>query len=176
VLFVTSEGEGGSLGDFSVDLDMLSASVEASKIGDRVVQAVARPPADVDLAPLVSAAAVTGQMSTLSYFSTADAVAIVPTVKKPVTEPQPEPDVAPKVIVVPQLAARERDEVSPTQRPIVVTPGTAPGASASMSKRTPVHKQWWLWTIVGLAVAGGVTAGVLVGTARVGDVSVNAQW
>lgn len=30
--------------------------------------------------------------------------------------------------------------------------------------KKPVYKQWWLWTVVGLVVAGGATAaGVLLG-------------
>jgi tetratricopeptide (TPR) repeat protein len=32
--------------------------------------------------------------------------------------------------------------------------------------RTPVYKRWWLWTLVGAAVVGGVTAGVVVGVQR----------
>lgn len=174
-LLVSNDGSGGSLGDFGVDLDMLSSSIEAGKIADRVVMATERMPADVELAPLVSAAAVTGQMATMSYFAEAsETVAVAPTVKKPVTEPEPQPDAVPKVIVVPQIEPRE--EPHEAGKPIVVAPGTTPQATTTVQKSKPVYKQWWLWTIVGLAVAGGVTAGVLVGTARVGDVSVSAQW
>jgi tetratricopeptide (TPR) repeat protein len=31
--------------------------------------------------------------------------------------------------------------------------------------RTPLYKKWWLWTIVGVAVAGGVALGVGLGVA-----------
>ena len=41
---------------------------------------------------------------------------------------------------------------------------------------TPVYKQWWLWTIVGAAVAGGVVAIVVVSTAKIGQVQANATW
>jgi hypothetical protein len=29
---------------------------------------------------------------------------------------------------------------------------------------TPVYKRWWLWTLVGIGVAGAVSAGVVAGT------------
>jgi tetratricopeptide (TPR) repeat protein len=29
--------------------------------------------------------------------------------------------------------------------------------------KTPVYKKWWLWTTVGIVVAGGVAAGVVLG-------------
>ena len=36
--------------------------------------------------------------------------------------------------------------------------------SAQSSKSTPVYKKWWLWTLIGVAVAGGAVAGAVVGT------------
>jgi hypothetical protein len=37
------------------------------------------------------------------------------------------------------------------------------GARAAEPERRPrVYERWWFWTIVGVAVAGGVTAGVLL--------------
>jgi tetratricopeptide (TPR) repeat protein len=41
---------------------------------------------------------------------------------------------------------------------------TAPAATTTREAPTPVYKRWWLWTVVGVAVAGGVVAGVVVGT------------
>jgi hypothetical protein len=29
---------------------------------------------------------------------------------------------------------------------------------------TPVYKKWWVWTLVGIGVAGVVSAGVVAGT------------
>jgi hypothetical protein len=171
LLMVTSTGEGGSLGDFSVDLDLLSASVEAQKIADRIVEALDRPPADSELAPLLSASAVTGQSITMEYFSTrSDAVASV--APRPVEEPRQ--DVTPKVLIVPQV--EPRDSRPSEYRPIIAAPGDTPSARVLETKQKPVYKQWWLWTIVGAVVIGGVTTGVLLGTAKVGNVSVNAQW
>jgi hypothetical protein len=33
-----------------------------------------------------------------------------------------------------------------------------------VEKKVPVHKRWWLWTIVGAVVAGGVVAGAVLGS------------
>ena len=171
LLMVTSTGEGGSLGDFSVDLDLLSASVEAQKIADRIVDAIDRPPADVEIAPLLSASAVTGQSITVEYFSARpDAMASV--APRPVEEPKQ--DVTPKVLIVPQV--EPRDARPSEYRPITAAPGETPTARVLETKQKPVYKQWWLWTIVGAVVVGGVTTGVLLGTAKVGNVSVSAQW
>ncbi|MCC6809147.1 MAG: hypothetical protein IT381_17090 [Deltaproteobacteria bacterium] len=177
VLFVNSAGEGGSLGDFSVDLDMLSASVEASKIADRVLTALDRPPTDIEIAPLLSTAQVTGQMQTLSFFAAAtEAVSIAPTANKPaVTVAEPKPETAPKVLVVPQIEPRE-DPPATGFRPITVVPGETPSATVTSSKPKPVYKQWWLWTLIGVAVAGGLVPVIIYVTAPVGNVAVNADW
>jgi hypothetical protein len=64
-----------------------------------------------------------------------------------------------------------RDTPPPTASPPTPTPTTAPTTTttatatttASRPERTPVYKRWWLWTIVGVVVAGGaVTAAVLL--------------
>ena len=39
------------------------------------------------------------------------------------------------------------------------SPAPAPAAEDD----TPVYKQWWFWTVIGVAVVGGVTAGLVVG-------------
>jgi curli biogenesis system outer membrane secretion channel CsgG len=36
--------------------------------------------------------------------------------------------------------------------------------AAEKRASTPIYKQWWLWTIVGAVVVGGVTAGAVVGS------------
>jgi tetratricopeptide (TPR) repeat protein len=44
--------------------------------------------------------------------------------------------------------------------------GTSNGAMLTASaprRKTPTYKKWWVWTLVGVAVAGGVAAGVAVG-------------
>jgi hypothetical protein len=59
--------------------------------------------------------------------------------------------------------------------PVVLTPppatSSAPAAplataAPARAERTPVYKKWWLWTIVGGVVAGGVAAGVAVALTR----------
>jgi tetratricopeptide (TPR) repeat protein len=39
-------------------------------------------------------------------------------------------------------------------------------ASAPPPKKTPTYKKWWVWTLVGVAVAGGAAAGIAVGVTR----------
>jgi|GEM_PF-5742223 len=36
-------------------------------------------------------------------------------------------------------------------------------AQKNISRPIPVYKRWWFWTIIGVAVAGGATAGLVVG-------------
>jgi tetratricopeptide (TPR) repeat protein len=33
-----------------------------------------------------------------------------------------------------------------------------------VERKVPIHKRWWLWTIVGVVVAGGVVAGAVLGS------------
>ena len=43
----------------------------------------------------------------------------------------------------------------------------APAESDKDSKeKKPVYKEWWLWTVVGVVVAGGVAAGVVCGLGK----------
>ena len=48
----------------------------------------------------------------------------------------------------------------PVDEPEVVAE-TAPAPTAEDD--TPVYEQWWFWTVIGVAVVGGVTAGLVVG-------------
>jgi hypothetical protein len=43
---------------------------------------------------------------------------------------------------------------------------TAAGKDAAPSAEKPVWKRWWLWTIVGVVVAGGVATGAALGATR----------
>jgi hypothetical protein len=73
-------------------------------------------------------------------------------------------------IVVPEEPSKDRTLIA---APVSASRSDAPTSKAAA---VPVYKQWWLWTILGVAVAGGAVATALVLTAKVGDVSVNAQW
>lgn len=66
-----------------------------------------------------------------------------------VDEPEPKPDARPQ----------------PQPQPQVTTAAQAPASSteAVEPEKTPVYKKWWLWTIVGVVVAGGVAGGVVGG-------------
>ena len=59
----------------------------------------------------------------------------------------------------------------PNAKPATTTPAnpqlvpaqaltTPPTPAVDTPKETPLYKKWWFWTIVGVAVAGGVAAGV----------------
>jgi hypothetical protein len=55
-------------------------------------------------------------------------------------------------------------------------PLTIKVAGALRAESTPVYRKWWFWTLVGAAVVGGITAGVVVGssdTAPVGSLEPN---
>ena len=56
----------------------------------------------------------------------------------------------------PAPAATETPAVAPAPAAVVVAPAPA------VEKRKPVYKKWWVWTIVGVAVAG-VALGVGLG-------------
>ncbi len=43
-------------------------------------------------------------------------------------------------------------------------PSPAPVAQPQVAHKTPIYKKWWLWTIVGVVVAGGVVTAAVVAT------------
>jgi tetratricopeptide (TPR) repeat protein len=45
----------------------------------------------------------------------------------------------------------------------LATAGAPPPAPAPAEAR-PIYKRWWFWTVIGVVVAGGVTAGVVAGS------------
>ena len=51
----------------------------------------------------------------------------------------------------------------PAPKPVAGKLDLAPVPPAA-SVETPLYKKWWLWTIVGVVVAGGVTAAAVVAT------------
>jgi hypothetical protein len=70
---------------------------------------------------------------------------------------------APKA-VEPNRAAAATPPVPLVQKPVPIT-ATSTEASASVTKKkdTPTYKKWWVWTIVGVVVAGGAaTTAVLL--------------
>ena len=63
-----------------------------------------------------------------------------------------------KVLKEEQAAAEKvKRELKKAARP-------APVKAAPKRVETPIYKKWWLWTIVGVVVAGGVATGVVLGT------------
>lgn len=64
-------------------------------------------------------------------------------------------------------AAAAATASAPTTAPAATTTTTTAVVSTTPSarvERTPVYKKWWLWTVVGVVVAGGVATGVALGT------------
>ena len=49
-------------------------------------------------------------------------------------------------------------DAAPTAAPSLALTATAPSPH-----QTPTYKKWWVWTIVGVAVAGGAAAGLALG-------------
>lgn len=71
----------------------------------------------------------------------------------PPSAPAQEQEVVRRFIAEAQLAKLQASAAQP------VSPPPAPPPSGS-----PIYKKWWLWTVVGVVVVGGVTAGVVAGT------------
>jgi tetratricopeptide (TPR) repeat protein len=62
----------------------------------------------------------------------------------------------------------------PVSEPAPAALATTPVPSLSLTtaapppRDTPTYKKWWVWTIVGVAVAGGAAAGLAIGLSRNG--------
>lgn len=192
LVFVASTGLGAPLGEFSIDKDLLSATVEASKMADKVTAAVDSAPTAPDLVPLLAGVKLAGEPALLSYFGpgTLAAPQIVslnaPSTpnKRPVlggSDAGAPNEIAPaakgQTVFVPPPPPDTADEEETRYRRIIAAPDT-PGANRSTTYAVskPAYKQWWLWTIVGAVVVGAGVATGLVLTAKVGDVAVNAEW
>jgi iron complex outermembrane receptor protein len=70
--------------------------------------------------------------------------------------------------------ARSRAAAAVAQPQPLLTPSVAPSstsASTSTARSTPVYKKWWLWTAVGVVVAGA-TVGVAVAATTPKDAAI----
>jgi hypothetical protein len=79
------------------------------------------------------------------------------------TKAAPPPGVQPPS-VSPATSAR----LQPSGPPTVAAPSLALTVTATRARETPTYKKWWVWTLVGVAVAGGAAAGLAVGLTRGG--------
>lgn len=52
---------------------------------------------------------------------------------------------------------------SPSPPSEAVSPAAAASPAPASEAGTPIHKRWWLWTVVGVVVAGGAAAGLVLG-------------
>lgn len=53
---------------------------------------------------------------------------------------------------------------------LTLTPERRPDhkVKTTVVKSTPLYKKWWFWTVIGVAVAGGAAAGIILGTRKSG--------
>jgi tetratricopeptide (TPR) repeat protein len=72
-------------------------------------------------------------------------------------------DVRTEVLDAPPQTFQADDVEAPpsTEQPWA---GPAPNPEPPPRPHRPVYRAWWLWTVVGLVVAGAVTTGVVLGT------------
>lgn len=74
---------------------------------------------------------------------------------------------APPPGVQPPSIASVKNETPPAATPSP-SPALTLTAAAAPPPETPTYKKWWVWTLVGVAVAGGAAAGLAVGLTRGG--------
>lgn len=116
---------------------------------------------------------VSGEPAVLVAKIKAGVTAVFASVKEAQPKPTPAP-VAAAPVATPAPAA-----AAPTPKPTPPPASTPPDAPPSAiepppahvtappeaeEEGTPVYKSWWLWTAVGVVVAGGVAAAVIVAT------------
>ncbi|MCU1282896.1 MAG: hypothetical protein JWM53_6442 [bacterium] len=61
-----------------------------------------------------------------------------------------------------------KSEPAPAVAATTPAPSLTLTAAAPPPRATPTYKKWWVWTLVGVAVAGGAAAGLAVGLSRSG--------
>jgi len=194
VVIVSSSGDGAVATVARLGEAQSNWGVEMNRIGAKIVQLAASGFKDEDRAPLIDATltgvASDGLMHYDFFPKTAAPVKVVaavverpqaPVPEAPVAKPVPTP-AKPVVVVHAEPASRPLAPVkaeaihAEPDTPHVLLTSKPLSAPEEPSVHTPVYKQWWLWTLVGAAVAGGVVAVVVVSTAKVGQVQVNATW
>lgn len=109
---------------------------------------------------LDSAAPAPAVVSPVSPFVSSVSPAVSPRAEG--TEPPREPSAA----TSPAAGAVSPSEGAAASRAAVAAaPGpAAPAGSGAHAESRPLYKKWWFWGVLGLVVAGGVTAGVVLGT------------
>ncbi|HOU54742.1 MAG TPA: hypothetical protein PLQ97_12510 [Myxococcota bacterium] len=153
-----------------IDSDLGNLQVAMLDLEGRLAQAVATWPAD---------RVVTSRPPLYDLRVSRPAVVAAPAPAAPAPAPAPTPAPAPAApapapapAVQPAPAAALPPAAAPRPAPAAVPQGGFDDIPEDFPMETlapapakkPVYKQWWLWTVVGLVVAGGATAaGVLLG-------------
>jgi hypothetical protein len=189
VVLVSASGEGVVVGTAKLADAPAGWGAELNRLGARAAQLAASGFKDKDETPLIEGALPgVGSDGLVHYdcFPKKDhpaSIAVAPVKNEPAPAPvakveaRPQPASAPLVVPKPRAPVKLEDAgtAAPRALPIAASPLRAPEPMPAEIHQ-PIYKQWWLWTIVGAAVAGGVVAAVVVSTAKVGQVQVNATW
>jgi hypothetical protein len=80
--------------------------------------------------------------------------------------PEGEPQHAPPAETAPPpaVAPAPASEAAPASAPVPAKPDLSVTTAPAAAERTPIYKKWWLWTAVGVVVAGAVVGGVVAAT------------
>lgn len=82
----------------------------------------------------------------------------------PATAPSPSRSPSPPAPRESPLAAPPAPAVeSPPSEALSPLPAVPQAAASERDGATPVYKRWWLWTLVGVVVAGGAATGLVLG-------------
>lgn len=79
-------------------------------------------------------------------------------------EPKKEPAIPAEPEPPPQSPPEPPSAATPVPPALTLAASVRPPAATAPPPR-PIYKKWWLWTLIGVSVAGGVT-GLVVGTYR----------
>jgi tetratricopeptide (TPR) repeat protein len=90
-----------------------------------------------------------------------DVKRLVATLEQQIADEQKSRSVPPQGTLTPAAVAPSPQLTAPTPSPAAAAPQVA---AAPTPRPAPVYKKWWLWTAVGVVVAGAVVAGAVVGT------------
>ncbi len=175
MVVVNGSGEGQVAGSVTLDGDPSGWAGEVNKVIAKLVTLTTHGVKDEDANPLlVGAASGAESLCDLDMFPADRAP---PKPEKVAEKPEAPKGQRPlKVKPIEPLAPEPKYE----QAPQTVSPDSGSRTPVEQTTapvvKTPLYQQWWLWTIVGAVVAGGVITAVVVSTAKVNQVSIHASW
>jgi tetratricopeptide (TPR) repeat protein len=97
---------------------------------------------------------------------------LIARLEREVAEERATKSAPPPGVQSPSVATTKSEQAAKSEPAPVSTAAPAPSlsltATAPPRHETPTYKKWWVWTLVGVAVAGGAAAGLAVGLTRSG--------